>query len=125
MVILITGKPGAGKTHYAQTLKRELEADGIPVHWIDGDIWRALKTNQDFSDAGRVQNLMSAAKVAAIHEAQSELVILSFVSPKKEWRDAMRKFWKQSRVVYIPGGSLWSGSSYEVPYEEEIKVRWW
>lgn len=123
MVILITGKKGAGKSHYARALVEELNDEAYSVRWLDGDRFRDATANQDYSDKGRERNLMSAARAAQEFEEMGNIVILSFVAPKKKWRDAMRKLWNESRIVYIPGGTLWEGTTYERPNEKEIKVR--
>jgi adenylylsulfate kinase len=120
MVYLITGKAGAGKTHYAETLAAELEREGHSVAVVDGDVLRTKRKNEDFTDTGRIMNLMDAAQIAAGLEAEGKIVICAFVSPKREWRDAMREFWRMSIVVYIPGGSLWKGTKYERPTDGEL-----
>ena len=122
MVYLITGKQGAGKTYYAEALASELEREGKTIKMFDGDRWRIEHSNQDFSDEGRIQNLMSAAKEAQRCESNGYVVIMSFIAPRREWRDRMRGLWKESRVIYIPGGSLWEGTDYEKPTEEELKL---
>jgi len=123
MIYLITGKAGAGKTWYATQLKKEFTQEGKSVYHIDGDVWREKNINEDFSDEGRLSNLVSAAKMAGRYEDQNDIVILSFIAPKKEWRELMRVFWEQSRTIYIPGGSLWSGTEYEKPDELEMELR--
>lgn len=123
MVILITGRSDAGKTHYAAKLIEEKRDGENPIAHIDGDIWRQQTENLDFSDKGRYRNLMEAARKAAELERQGYLVICSFVSPKRQWRDAMRCYWKESIVVYMPGGTLWPGTEYEEPDIEELQIR--
>jgi len=122
MVYLITGKKGAGKTEYANRLGSEMEKNGQKVSYLDGDVFRLEHQNNDFSDQGRIQNLISAAEMAATLESKGNIVIMSFVSPKKQWRDDMRKLWEKSRVIYIPGGTLWEGTTYETPTEEELNL---
>lgn len=122
MVYLITGKAGAGKTHYAEALAAELKLDGHSVAMIDGDVLREKRKNDDYTDKGRIMNLMDAAEMAAELEAEGKIVICAFVSPKREWRTAMREHWMMSIVVYIPGGSLWKGTEYERPTDGEITL---
>jgi len=122
MIYLITGKAGAGKTHYARALTRELQEEGRDVRMIDGDDLRVQQSNQDYTDAGRVQNLMYAAELAKRYEQQDCDVVLAFIAPRRIWRSDMRRMWKQSVVVYIPGGSLWEGTTYEKPTDDEFKV---
>ena len=122
MVYLVTGKSGAGKTHYAETLAAELELAGHSVAVVDGDVLRTKRKNTDFTDAGRVRNLMDAAEIAADLDAEGNIVICAFVSPKREWRDAMREYWRMSIVVYIPGGTLWKNTTYERPTDGELVI---
>ena len=122
MVYLITGKAGAGKTHYAETLAEELKQAGHSVAVVDGDVLRTKRKNDDYTDKGRILNLMDAAEMAAELEAEGKIVICAFVSPKREWRDAMREYWRMSIVVYIPGGSLWKGTKYERPGDGELTL---
>jgi len=123
MIILITGKAGAGKTHYADALVRELKTEGKEAVKIDGDDLRFDTDNQEYTDAGRIRNLTYAAELAARYELRDVIAVLSFIAPKREWRDMMRAKWKESRVVYIPGGYLWEGTEYEKPTDDELNIR--
>jgi adenylylsulfate kinase-like enzyme len=124
MVILIVGKKGSGKSHYAETLKAELEKESYKVAWLDGDKFRAEKGNNDYSDEGRIKNLKDAAKEAAEYEDAGYIVLCSFIAPQKKWRNMMRKYWQVSRVVYLPGGELWPGTHFQMPSEREIETRY-
>ena len=121
MVYLITGKAGAGKSHYSRALAKELIDEGVRVVVLDGDEFRDKTGNQDFSDRGRLGNLLGAAHVAADLEKQGFVVVLAFIAPRKEWRDEMRSLWKESEVIYIPGGTLWAGTTYEKPTAPELR----
>ena len=123
MVILVTGKAGAGKTHYAKALTEELQIDGVDVVMIDADEYRGKTQNKDFSDAGRTKNLVGAAKLAAEFEREGKTVIMAFIAPRRVWRTTMRQYWKVSRIVYIPGGSLWENTVYEKPTDDELQIR--
>lgn len=122
MVYLITGKQGAGKSTYAFNLVDELKKEGNMVEWIDGDAWRASHNNKDFTDEGRRSNLLSAAMAAKKGEDAGCIVVLSFIAPCRKWRDEMRQLWNESVVIYIPGGKLWEGTTYERPDIEEMNV---
>lgn len=118
MIYLITGKAGAGKTHYSRALAAELILEGKKVVVLDGDEFRDKNKNNDFSDKGRRENLLGAARVAADLEKQGFTVILAFIAPREAWRREMRALWQESRVIYIPGGTLWPGTTYEKPDED-------
>ncbi|KKL76166.1 hypothetical protein LCGC14_2047590 [marine sediment metagenome] len=121
---LVTGKAGAGKTHYAQTLAKELTDEGVQVSTIDGDAFRAEHGNKDFTDKGRLTNLIKAARLAREREWAGDTVILSFVAPEREWRNMMRSLWRKSILVYMPGGILWKGTTYERPAESEFEIQY-
>jgi len=120
MVILITGKPGAGKSHYAFCLAQELRDEGKLVRVLDGDLVRQSNNDNDYSDDGRRNHLMRMATLAAKTEEADVIVIIAAVSPKREWRDSMRAMWKSSRLVYLPGGTLWEGTEYMRPQDDEF-----
>ena len=121
MVYLVTGKAGAGKTTWATCFAAELQKDGKQVLVIDADEVRPLFKNDDYSDEGRVKNLLTIAKIAALAEGRGLVAVVAAVAPKKDWRQLMRTFWQKSIVVYIPGGTLWEGTTYERPDWEEIQ----
>jgi len=124
MVILIIGKQGAGKTHYAMQLRDELVNEDYKVHLIDGDEWRKLKNNSDYTNEGRRRNLISAAQEAALFERRGYIVICSFIAPKKRFRKKMRSYWNESMLIYLPGGSLWKGTTFERPNFKEMKFKY-
>ena len=120
MVLLITGKPNSGKTHHAHQLAQELRGEGKLVRVLDGDDVRKSNNDNDYSDDGRRNHLIRMATLAAKTEEADVIVIIAAVSPKREWRNAMRAMWKNSRLVYLPGGSLWKDSVYERPQDDEF-----
>lgn len=122
MVVLIVGKSGAGKTHYAKTLAKELMLAGVNAIVLDSDVVRAASLNKDYSDEGRRKHLKNLAHIAKVCEGKGATVIVSCMAPKREFRDMMRAEWQQSRLVYLPGGSLWPGTEYEIPCNEEYHV---
>jgi len=120
MVYLITGKAGAGKTTYMRRLEQELIDEGRKVFCIDGDEFRKQTGNSDYSDEGRLRNLMKAAELASKKECEGMIVLMAFVSPYRSWRNEMRRLFIRSRVIYIPGGTLWERTTYERPDETEV-----
>lgn len=122
MIYWLTGKSGAGKTVYAKRLKRQLEGLGAKVLHLDGDDVRDLAFNDDYSDEAREKHIMSVARFAAIAERQGFIVVISLLSPRKEWRMKARKLFEKSMLIYMPGGFLWEGTVYEEPDHEEMMV---
>lgn len=122
MIYWITGKSSSGKTVYAKRLKRQFESLGADVLHLDGDEVRDLNSNQDYSDEAREEHIMNVSKFAAIAERQGIIVIISLISPKKEWRMKARKLFDKSMLIYMPGGYLWEDTEYEKPDHEEMMV---
>lgn len=117
MVIWITGKAGAGKTVVSQKLSRSVQ-DAV---LLDGDKMREHFA-ADFTDDGRKENIMRLAHFAAILEDQGFTPIVACVSPKREWREEARKLFKESILIYLSGGTLWEGTTYEEPDAEEMSL---
>lgn len=123
MVFLITGKAKAGKTTYGKRLSKELENIGYNTKTVDGDIIREMYDNKDFSLDGRIENLRIISDLAKKEELGGNIVIVSAIAPYKKWRDMMRLNWKESILIYIPGGFLWEGTNYEIPTFDEMKYK--
>lgn len=115
MVIWITGKKGAGKTAVAYKLARAYPQSLV----LDGDEMRQLFP-EDFTDIGRANNIGRLAKWAAHLENEGYTAIVACISPRKEWRQAARALFTRSILIYLPGGKLWKGTTYEIPDEEEL-----
>lgn len=120
MVILVTGKQGAGKTTYAMRLAHEFMTNGRSVILLDSDRIRQLDGNRDFSDEGRKQHLERLAKAAQSAEQAGAFCIVAAIAPRREWRWMMRSYWRNCRFVYIPGGTMWPGTKYEEPTDDEF-----
>jgi len=119
MVYWITGKAGAGKTVKAYLLKREFEGLGKKVFILDGDEVRE-KIKAGFTDEERYNHIMRIASFASLAEDQGFVVIISLISPRRDWRKEARKMFKESKLIYVQGGTLWEGTSYEEPDSEEL-----
>ena len=115
MVVLVCGKAGAGKTTYANRLAQELIEAGFNVRLLDGDEQRQVVNNLDFTEAGRHRHLMAMAKSAAEAERLGYVAIVAAIAPRIHWRKKMRSMWRESLLVYLPGGSLWEGTEFEEP----------
>jgi len=122
MIYWITGRSSSGKTVYSKRLKRQFEDLGAKVLLLDGDDVRDQVENKKYTDKGRENHIMTIANFAAIAERQGFIVIISLISPKKEWRMKARKKFEKSMLIYMPSGHLWEGTEYEEPDHEEMMV---
>jgi len=112
-VILITGKAGAGKTTLATSLAKNIDAV-----LLDSDAIRAIYPT-GFSDQDREQHLFRMASLAALIREQGNNVIIAAIMPKKSWRQMMLEKVPGAALIHIPGGTLWPGTEYEEPGEDE------
>lgn len=116
MVIWITGKGTAGKTTTAQGLAKVIPRSVI----IDSADFRRYFPEK-FDAAGRCNNVLRMARVAAILEQQDFVPIVVCVSPYKALRNEARRLFRESVLIHVPGGLVWKDSTYEVPDRSEIK----
>jgi hypothetical protein len=94
--ILVMGLPGAGKTHFARELKKELESIiGVKATWFNADEIRKSFNDWDFSYEGRIRQSHRMYELAENSEAN--YVICDFVAPLVE----MRNNFKADYVVWI------------------------
>lgn len=117
MVIFITGKGHSGKSTTALKLKRIIPNSVL----IDSYDFRKHFPENDMTDQGRRSNVLTMARCAAILEAQGFVPIMACVAPYKKLRQEARKMFKESVIIYVPGGKLWKDTTYEEPDVEEIK----
>ena len=85
MIVLFFGQPASGKTTLAQAFIKERVSCKY-VH-IDGDKWRDITKNKDYSKEGRMRNLKGAFDMAIYLEKEGFTPILSFVTPYQELRN--------------------------------------
>jgi adenylylsulfate kinase len=103
-VFWFCGLSGSGKSTLAVNLERDLHNAGIHSVVLDGDNLRSsLNKDLAFSEEGRAENLRRASEVAKILLSNGLVVIGSFISPKKEFRDFTRSIIGEEsfREVYI------------------------
>lgn len=112
-VYFITGKAGAGKTTYAVKLAEEKNAV-----LLDGDEMRRIYLT-GFTDRERMMHIMRMAHLAENLAFQGFNVIIAAIMPRKVWREKARSLIPNSSLIYIPGGTLWFGTEYEIPDESE------
>ena len=121
MIYWITGKSGSGKTTLAYKMAYHEVANGNPkVLVLDGANIRQYFPESDFTEEGRKNHILAVARYAAIAERQGHTVFVELFSPNKEWREEAAKLFREFRLVYCPGGTLWEDTKYDEPTKEEM-----
>jgi adenylylsulfate kinase-like enzyme len=111
MTIWIFGQPCSGKTTLAEAIKPVLansfvDTSANPIRQkqvkiLDGDAFRSVFKNQDYSAAGRLENILRAVTVARYLEAQGYPVICSFVTPYKSMRKIIKENLENPLFIYL------------------------
>lgn len=79
------GLPGAGKTYFANQLKKYLVSKNITVDWFNADMIRTQHDDWDFSIEGRIRQSFRMFELAK--SSTADYVICDFVAPLQETRD--------------------------------------
>ena len=119
MIYWITGRKNSGKTTFAYYLKEVLEGMGKSVVIFDGDEIRT-ELPIGYTDSERWRRTYLISKFAAVFERQGAVPIIALLSEKREWRVHARKGFKESKLIYLPGGDDIIDVVYEVPDAEEL-----
>lgn len=109
MIVLFYGQPASGKTTLANALTYKVRDIfthlvvksiwDLPMEFkkfsshsikIDGDKWRDVTKNKDYSKEGRLRNLKGAFDMALYLEKEGYIPILSFVTPYDELRQYLK-----------------------------------
>lgn len=99
MIILLYGQPASGKTTLSNQLKSTFTKDKIIQ--IDGDKWRDVTKNKDYSKEGRLRNLKGAFDMAIYLEKEGYTPILSFVTPYDELRKYLHDNSGELHEIYL------------------------
>ena len=121
MIYWITGRRNSGKTTLAYKMKELLEERGESVVILDGDEIRS-EFPIGYGDPERWKRTYVIAKLAVIFERQGMTVIIALLSEKRNWRIKARKLFKESRLIYLPGGKEMNDSVYESPSDRTYEV---
>ena len=87
-IFWLYGLSGSGKSTIADAVERALVAKGHYVKLLDGDNVRTgLNKDLGFTDADRAENIRRIAEVARLFLDAGFVVITSFITPLKKYRD--------------------------------------
>jgi adenylyl-sulfate kinase len=90
-VLWFTGLSGSGKTTLAQLIVKDLEARGVRVERLDGDVVRqSLTADLGFGKEDRDKNIQRVTFVAKLLSRNGVGVLASFISPYQATRDWVR-----------------------------------
>lgn len=98
------GLSGSGKSTLAIQLEKDLHNSGIFSVVLDGDNLRdGLNQDLGFSDDDRMENIRRVSEVTKTLISNGLVVIVSLISPKKEYRESARKIIGSDffREIYI------------------------
>ena len=130
MIILLFGQPASGKTTIADllydTIKRETN-DSQSIIRIDGDKWREVTKNKDYSVEGRLRNLKEAFNAALYLEGENCICILSFVTPYEILRKYLRNESKEHISIYLKydedrGRNNRFANDFETPIDADLEI---
>jgi adenylylsulfate kinase len=124
MIILFYGQPASGKTTLADALSERIFAKSVR---IDGDKWRDITQNKDYSKEGRVKNLKGAFDMAIYLEREGFLPILSFVTPYEELRQYLNDKSQHLVEIYLEynedrGRNKNFAIDFEIPKMECLRI---
>jgi|688.fasta_scaffold42683_6 adenylylsulfate kinase-like enzyme len=85
MIIWITGQPASGKTTLALNLRDYFRHKSCRI--MDGDMFRKLTDNNDYSRVGRRLNIERIMTNILVDEHKYDYNIVSVVSPFRDQRD--------------------------------------
>jgi len=101
-VIWFTGLSGSGKSTIANTLEKELHAQGKRTYILDGDnVRQGLNKDLGFTDADRVENIRRVAEVAKLMMDAGLIVMAAFISPFGAERQMARELIGEDNFIEV------------------------
>jgi adenylylsulfate kinase-like enzyme len=99
MIVVLFGQPNCGKTTLATELSKHLADSEV----IDGDRFRELFKNTDYSKEGRMTNLKKACDIAFyLHQNKLKSnIILSMVFPYVEVREYLKSLHPKTHFFFL------------------------
>jgi bifunctional enzyme CysN/CysC len=101
-IVWFTGLSGSGKSTIADGVYQKLKQQGKRVARLDGDVMReAFGDRLGFSEADRRLNVDIAAFTARQLALQGVTVLVSFISPYRDQREAIKKSYQHVVEVFV------------------------
>ena len=128
MIVLFYGQPASGKTTLADALHEKIwDKSMYGTVRIDGDKWREITKNKDYSKEGRLRNLKGAFDMALYLEKEGYIGIISFVTPYEELRQYLKDNCKQLIEIYLEynedrGRNMNFAKDFEIPTTECLRM---
>jgi adenylylsulfate kinase-like enzyme len=130
MVVLFFGQPASGKTTIADFFVDTIQKEGNYFYdfvRIDGDKWRDVTKNVDYSKEGRLRNLKGAFDMALYLEKEDFIPILSFVTPYEDLRSYLKQNSGECVTIYLEysedrGRNTRFAIDFEEPIECDLKI---
>jgi len=144
MIILLFGQPASGKTTLANEFTEAYHKARIDTDiWkdiyssmtsmyksfvlIDGDRWRDITQNKNYTKEGRIENLKQAFNMALYLEKEGYTPVLSFVTPYEELRQYLRDNAIKLAEIYLTysedrGRNNYFASEFEKPLGEYLHL---
>jgi adenylylsulfate kinase len=107
MKILICGLPGAGKTHLAERLIKNIES----CAWFNADVIRQSANDWDFSAQGRQRQSSRMKAFADFEVSHGRVAVCDFVAPTQKTRDN-----------FEPDITIWLDTIAEGRYQDTNKM---
>lgn len=102
VTVLITGRPGSGKTTTGFGLEQKLFDEGRVVAFLDGQKMRAgISRDLGFSSEDRSENLRRVAEVSKLMNDAGLVCIAAMVAPEQEIRDKAAELVGSDRFVVV------------------------
>ena len=133
MIIVFFGQPCSGKTTLSKKLNSWIQS--LPVrkklHFLDGDSFRKIFSNKDYTRNGRVKNLELASVVSHYEHSMNDIVLMSFVYPYRESReflneisgyDVMWIYNYYDTKIHLRGREDFHVQDFEHPEEDEVDL---
>ncbi len=100
--VWLTGLSGSGKSTIANEVERKLLARGHHTYLLDGDnVRHGLNRDLGFTEADRVENIRRVGEVARLMTDAGLIVLVSFISPFRAERRAVRERFDQGEFVEV------------------------